>query len=221
MIKAVLFDMDGTIADTMRFFGNTFPDFVASVGKDPGSLALPENVYAMPLEETAAYLRDQYQLEMTVEEVVASLLASIDSVYTEKAPLKPGAADFLARLHEAGVKILLVTNNEQSLAEALLRRNGVHDYFDGFFCGANLGLGKEEPTLIRTALDAHGIAPEEAWMFEDSLVPMQTAQSIGVHAAAMLDPFHAPAETAAIKETAEAVFADYTEALPWLESQLA
>lgn len=116
---------------------------------------------------------------------------------------------------------MLVTNNDKALAEALLVRTGIRDCFKDLYCGANLGLGKTEPTLIELARKACGSAADDTWMFEDSLGPIRTAKSIGIHTVAMLDAYHDDAEIAEIHDQAETTFKNYAQAESWLDSMLA
>ena len=113
---------------------------------------------------------------------------------------------------------MLVTNNDKTLAEALLVRTGIRDCFKDLYCGANLGLGKTEPTLIELARKACGSAADDTWMFEDSLGPIRTAASIGIHT---IDAYHDAAEIAEIHDQAETTFENYAQAESWLDSMLA
>ena len=100
-------------------------------------------------------------------------------------------------------------------------RTGIRDCFKALFCGVNLGLGKTEPTLIELARKAVGSAPEDTWMFEDSLGPIRTAKSVGIHTAAMLDQYHDDSEVAEIRAEAERVFESYAQADQWLTDMMA
>lgn len=221
MIKGILFDMDGTLSDTIKYWNQIIPDFIRSRGFDPNMDVASDRIHAMSMKDSAAFIRDFYHLNETPEAILAAWQDAASRVYTELAPLKDGAYDFLMRLHAMDLPIVLVTNNDRRLAEALLVRTGIRDCFRELFCGANLGLGKTEPTMIELARKACGSAAADTWMFEDSAGPIRTAKSIGVHTVAMIDPYHAESELAEIRAEAEVVCDSYAQANAWLDSMLA
>lgn len=222
MIKGILFDMDGTLADTIQYWTEIIPNFIRRQGFEPDYDALSsDKIHAMSLSESAAFLVDYYKLDMSADDVTDAWRRDADRIYTDVAPLKAGAYDFVHRLHSLDIPLVLVTNNDKALADALLTRTGIRDCFKDLYCGFNLGLGKTEPTLIELARKALGSDACDTWMFEDSVGPIRTAKSIGIHTAAMLDLYHDQAEIDAVRSEAETVFETYAQADQWLDAMLA
>lgn len=218
MIKGALFDMDGTLTSTIQYWKEIIPDYIRSFGFDVDDSVVGSKIHAMSMKDSAAFVCDYYHLDVTPDEVLNSWRNAADSIYTEIAVLKEGAYDFVMRLYDAGVPMVLVTNNEQALADALLSRTGIRHCFKALYCGFNLGLGKTEPTLIELARKALGTDASDTWMFEDSLGPIVTAKGIGIHTVAMLDHEHELEEVQAIQKEAEVVCNNYKEAHAWLDN---
>lgn len=220
MIKAALFDMDGTICHTIQYWVQIIPNYVRAKGFE-----LPEedmaDIHGMAMEEIAAVIKERYGLEESTHDIVEAWRGEADRVYTELAPLRDGAEAFLRRLHEMGITIMLVTNNDRALAEALLERTGIRELFTDLYCGYNLGLGKTEPTMIELARKACDSEPEETWMFEDSYAPARTAESVGIRTVAMMDYNHSEEEVRLLREVASVVCETYDDANRWLDDLVA
>lgn len=216
MIKGALFDMDGTLTSTIQYWKEIIPNYIRAFGYEVDESVVGSKIHAMSMKDSAAFVRDFYKLDVSTDDVLKSWHEASNSIYTDIAVLKEGAYDFVMRLHDAGIPMVLVTNNEKSLADALLTRTGIRHCFKDLYCGFNLGLGKTEPTLIELARKALGTEAADTWMFEDSLGPIVTAKGIGIHTVAMLDHEHEAEEVAAIRNEAEIVCCDYKEADAWL-----
>lgn len=216
MIKGALFDMDGTLTSTIQYWKEIIPNYIRSFGFEVDESVVGSKIHAMSMKDSATFVCDYYHLDVTPDDVLNSWREAADSIYTDIAVLKEGAYEFVMRLHEAGVPMVLVTNNEKALADALLTRTGIRHCFKDLYCGFNLGLGKTEPTLIEMARKALGTEAADTWMFEDSLGPITTANSIGIHTVAMLDHEHDAEEVTAIRKEAEVVCNNYQEADAWL-----
>lgn len=221
MIKGALFDMDGTLTSTIQYWKEIIPNYIRSFGYNVDESVVGSKIHAMSMKDSAAFVCDYYHLDVTPDDVLNSWSNAAKNIYTDIAELKEGAYDFVMRLHEAGVPMVLVTNNEKALADALLTRTGIRHCFKALYCGFDLGLGKTEPTLIELARKALGTAASDTWMFEDSFGPIATAKGIGIHTVAMLDHEHDAEEVAAIRKEAEVICNDYSDADAWLDKMMA
>lgn len=221
MIKGALFDMDGTLASTIQYWKEIIPNYIRSFGYDVDESVVGSKIHAMSMKDSATFVCEYYHLDVTPDDVLKSWSAAANRIYTDVAVLKEGAYDFVMRLYDAGIPMVLVTNNEKALADALLTRTGIRHCFKDLYCGFDLGLGKTEPTLIELARKALGTAADDTWMFEDSLGPIATANRIGIHTIAMLDHEHDADEVAAICKEAEMVCNNYDDANTWYDNMIA
>ena len=178
MIRGAIFDMDGTLLDSMSIWHTLGEDYLRSLGLEPRE-NLRETFKTFSTEQAARYYRDHYGVALSVPEIVAGINGLIGRFYREEAPLRPGVADFLHRLQAAGVKMCIATATDRALAQAALTRCGVWDCFDGIFTCAEVGCGKERPDIYEAALHFLGTARADTWVFEDAFHAAATAAGAG------------------------------------------
>lgn len=187
MIRGVIFDVDGTLLDSMPIWGDAAARYLQRLGvaSEPG---LAELLYPMSFEEGAVYLREHYHLTQTVEEIQRGVMAVIEHFYRYEAPLKPGALTLLERLQAAGIPMVLATSGIRELAGAALERVGAAKYFSAMLTCDQLGTNKRDPLIYLRAAALMGAAPGEVAVFEDALHALRTAGGAGFLTAAVYDP---------------------------------
>lgn len=185
-LRGAVFDMDGTLLDSMSVWDTVGERYLRSVGYEPRE-DLNEALKTMSLRQAAHYLRAEYGVTLGVSEIEEGVNAVLERYYLFEAPLKPGAAELLARLREKGVRLCVATATDRRLAEAALKRCGVLSCFDGIFTCGEVGRGKDEPDIFEAALGFLGTKREETLVFDDALYALRTAKSAGFPVAAVYD----------------------------------
>ena len=185
-IKGAIFDVDGTILDSMGKWASLGNDYLRSVGGEPRE-DLGKVFKTFTTEEAARYYIEKYGVPLSEEEIVRGINAMIEDFYKQEVCLKPGAGEFLAGLKAEGVKMCLATASDRELVEAALKRLGVWDYFDGMLTCSELGAGKENPLIFRKAHEVLGTPAEETWVFEDAYHALRTAAEAGFRTVAVYD----------------------------------
>ena len=186
MIKGAIFDLDGTLLDSMFIWDNVGAEYLRSLGIEPRE-NLAETFKTFTLEESAEYYRTNYGVTLSVGQIVNGVNQMIEDFYRNTVPLKNGAAEFLAGLSKAGVRMCVATVTDRYLAEAALSRLQVSRYFGEIFTTADIGCGKNDPTIYRTALGYLGTEKSETLVFEDALHALMTAKNDGFPVAAVYD----------------------------------
>ena len=188
MIKGAIFDVDGTLLDSMGVWDTIGEDYLRSLGYEPRE-KLNEKFRTMSIREAAAYYISEYGVPLTVEDICRQVNGWIERFYREEAQLKPGAAAFVKRLHEAGVKLAIATATDDFLVEAALRRCGVLEYFSSLITCTHVNCGKDRPEVYRAARETLGSSREETVVLEDSLKALRTARDDGFLTVGVCDRF--------------------------------
>ena len=162
----------------------------------------------MSIREAAAYYISEYGVPLTVEEICSQVNGWIERFYREEAQLKPGAAGFVKRLYDAGVKLVIATATDDFLVEAALRRCGVMGYFSGLITCTHVNQGKDRPDVYRAAMESIGTSRENTVVFEDSLKALRTAREDGFLTVGVCDRFER--DQAGLKAMADYYISDYS-----------
>jgi HAD superfamily hydrolase (TIGR01509 family) len=181
-----IFDLDGTLLDSMPVWTNLGRDYLISLGITP-----PEDIARilkpMSLEESAVYFRAEFNIRRSVAEMTDDFAALIEKQYGELVPLKPHVRELLERLHGAGIRCCIVTATARRLAEAALSRLGALRFFDLLLTCTEVGCGKDRPDIFIKALEQLGMVRDEVIVFEDALHAISTAKAAGFTVAGVYD----------------------------------
>jgi len=186
MIQGVIFDMDGTLLDTMYFWGLVGDIFLKRLGKEPEP-ELGKKMLAYSMEEGARYLQKRYALDLTVEEIMQGIRSVCDDFYRETADFKPGAREFMSKLKALGIPMVLATATDREQVEPAMERLGVLNDFQCILTSGEIGNSKTEPDIYLKAAERMGTVPEHTWVFEDALHAAATAKRAGFRLVGIYD----------------------------------
>ena len=178
MIKGAIFDLDGTLLDSMFIWDTIGEEYLRSLGKEPHE-DLKETFMTLTLEEAAEYYREHYGVTLSVKEIVDGVNAMVEQTYRTKVTLKPGIAEYLAWLKENGVRMCVATVTDRYLVVETLERLGVRHYFSEIFTCAEVGFGKDKPVIYQKALEHLETEKRDTYVFEDMLFALNTAKTDG------------------------------------------
>ena len=210
-LQSAIFDMDGTLLDSMPMWQELGVSLLGRFGVEADA-ELQERLKPMTLRQGAAYCRETYHLEPTVEELVALLEQRVDHFYHNEVQAKPGVARFLSLLKMEGVWMYVATATDRHLAEAALRHAGIDGYFRGLVTSAEVGSGKENPEIFERAMRRLRSNKKDTVVFEDSLHAIRTAKAAGFRVAGVYDA-SSEAQQEEIRSLADYYIRSYDEML--------
>lgn len=214
MIKCAVFDLDGTLVDSMPMWQNITYEYAELKG-----ITVPNNLHAQMNRrslEQCAELYISLGAAGTVDDVVRELSELAYRAYSEKIDEKPNAANFLKLLHENGIKVAVATASDKNGAAATLKRNKMFQYVDYITTCADVGKSKSEPDIFLSCAEHFGALPNECVVFEDSAYALKTAISAGFPVVAVSDDISMSGNTAdetpaGIRTLASRCISDYAE----------
>lgn len=184
-LRGAIFDMDGTLLDSMAMWRGAAAELVRRHGRTPAPDLL-QQIVAMPLAETVVYLVRQYRLELSPAALKEEFEQYLAEQYGRRLQLKPGAAQLVNTLRAHGVPVALASATELPLIQAAMDRLGLLNSFCTVASCQQYG-SKQQPHIYLAACRAMGLAPAETAVFEDSLVPLRTAHAAGCFAVMVED----------------------------------
>ncbi len=200
-MKGAIFDLDGTLLDSMWVWREVDDSYIRGKGKIPEP-DLSRKLAYKNMEQSVLYFKEQYSIADPPEQMAAELWGLARHAYYHLVPLKPHAFAFLAELSRRGIKSVVATAGDKAFSCAALKRCGVERYISGIVTCDELRTSKDRPDIFYAAQKLLDLPTEEIVVFEDSLHAVQTAKAASFTVAAVYDSFSAPDEQA-LKTTAD------------------
>jgi HAD superfamily hydrolase (TIGR01509 family) len=178
LYRALLFDLDGTLAETDSLHLPTWVDVLGPYG-----IEVDERFYKESLSGRSNSKIVQDLLPCLSAEVGRKLADAKEASFRERAhelePL-PGLLDFMKEGKSRGISLALVTNAPEENVEAILLALELKEFFDEVVLSDEVGPVKPDPAPYKAALDKLGISPEQALAFEDSTSGISSSVAAGI-----------------------------------------
>lgn len=208
-IQAVIFDLDGTMVDSMWMWHQIDIEYLGKFGI-PVPDRLQESIEGMSFHETAVYFKKRFRIPDTLDEIKADWNRMAWEKYEKEVPLKPGVAAFLADCQKRGIKMGIATSNSRELVNVILKSHGLESCFSVIKTGCEVLKGKPAPDIYLAAAKELDIAPEHCLVFEDILPGIQAGINAGMRVCAVEDFYSADIRRQKM-ELADYFIKDYAE----------
>ena len=185
-MKGAIFDIDGTILDSMT----VWVDITNGFFKEHGINISKEETLSyqsMSFEESLVKIHNDYMHDMSVEDMFKEFSQRADEAYAKNLPAKPYVCEYIHRLHKNGIKIAAATSGFAHLAEAAFKRLGIFECFSAFAYSSEVGCSKSKPDIYLLAAERLGLKPCECTVYEDILTGIKSATAAGFKTVAIED----------------------------------
>jgi len=185
-IKGAIFDLDGTLVDSMTIWGDIAEDYLKSHGVTPHDNLRIELRPKNTIEECRYYI-EQYGLDLPIDEVIRGRDNMMLLRYLRDVKLKTGVREVLEALKKRGIRMCIATATERNLAEPAIKAHGIEGYFESIFTCSEEDTSKKYPDIFLKAAKSLGTLPHETLVVEDALYASKTAKNTGFVVAGVYD----------------------------------
>ncbi|AOR24690.1 HAD family hydrolase [Clostridium taeniosporum] len=187
-INAAIFDLDGTLVDSMMIWQQIDIDYLKKNGYELPK-DLKNDIIHLSFRQTAEYFKNRFDLEDSIDTILKHWHDMAFEYYSNKVELKEGVKEFLDSLKSKNIKIGLATSNSNELLEVCLKANNIYDYFDSITTTGETKKGKDSPDVYLLAAKRLDTTPDKCVVFEDILPAIKSAKSAGMKVIAVKDEF--------------------------------
>ncbi|MDO5015081.1 MAG: HAD family phosphatase [Clostridia bacterium] len=207
--QGIIFDMDGTLLDSMHVWINLADDMLKKLGITP-----KEQIYdiasVMSLKEAAEYFIDLYNIPKSVDEVLDMIHKHIEDFYFNKVQTKENAKEVLTYFSEKGVPMSVATLTNKHYTVGALKHCEIFDFFHPILTCGEIGHYKTEPNIFYECAKIMKTEPENTFVIEDSLYAIKTAKKYGFITVGIADK-NAEKDREKIKKEADFFIENLTE----------
>ena len=209
--EAVIFDLDGTLVDSMWMWRAIDIEYLGKFG-----IPLPEGLQAsiegMSFNETAVYFKETFSIPDSLEQIKSDWNRMAWDKYEKEVPLKPGVEEFLVFCRQRGIKLGIATSNSRELVENIARVHGFENYFSCIMTACDVGKGKPAPDIYLEVARQLKVDPARCLVFEDIIPGIQAGKNAGMQVCAVEDAYSIP-QRETKRELADYYIVDYRELL--------
>lgn len=186
--QAVIFDLDGTLVDSMWMWKAIDIEYLGRFGYEcPPDLQ--KVIEGMSFTETACYFKERFRIDCPIEEIKKDWVRMSIEKYKNEVPFKEGAEEFLNYVKKKGLPMGIATSNGREMVDAVLDSLNAAKYFDHITIGCEVAHGKPAPDIYLNVAAQLGAIPENCLVFEDVPAGICAGKAAGMTVVAIDDQF--------------------------------
>lgn len=211
-IKGAIFDLDGTILDSMKMWYSLYENYLREADitlTDELADFLRHASIPMAAERFA-----QSVIPRSKETIEQELYSCVTNYYVNEPTIKANSDKLIRAFFEKGIKLCVATATESRLARAALKKLDLEKFFDGLFSCKDLKIEKNKPDIYFKALNFIGTDIANTVVFEDAYHAVQTAKDAGLYVVAIEEETVEKKDE--VKSLADVYIKDYQEIIKML-----
>ncbi len=187
-IKACLFDMDGTLIDSMGLWKEIDKEYFAMYNI-PMPEVYPKEIEGLSVVDVAKYTKSHYPFPRSVEEMLDDWNKMAHQHYSSEVEFKKGAKEFLLWCKKNGIKTGIATSNSNYLFDAVSKHLGFDKLIDAYITGEEVHKGKPDPECYLAVARKLNVDPKDCLVLEDLVAGIEAAIAAGMHTCAISDAY--------------------------------
>lgn len=209
--SAVIFDLDGSLVDSMWIWRRVDIDYLGRFGYELPE-TLQSEIEGMSFRETAIYIKKRFQIADDIEQMMDDWNEMAWDKYMNEVPLKDGVYDFLMECKRRGILLGIASSNSRELVENVLSALQIRELFTCIMTGSEAKRGKPAPDIYLEVAERMQVEPEKCLVFEDIVAGITAGKSAGMTVYAVDDLYSAHQEEKK-RELADGYIKSYHELL--------
>lgn len=179
MRKVYVFDLDGTLVDSMPYFTKG----ILSILDDAGIAYEPELINVVtPLGYTkSAELYVTMGVKDDVDTIVRNIEKKLVVEYSENVKLKTGVGDYLKRLYSEGARLFVLTASPHIVTDICLKNNGVYGLFEQVWSVEDFKMSKSDVAIFHKVAETIGCDVSNVNYFDDNLTAVTNSKKAGYY----------------------------------------
>ena len=210
-IKACIFDLDGTLVDSMWMWPEIDKEYLGRFGIEYDD-NLKNEIDGISFHETAVYFKNKFGISDSIEKICKDWEDMAYDKYKYEVKEKRGCQKFLEQLKSKGIKMGIATSNNRSMVEVVLESLGMKNFFEVITTSDEVKKGKPAPDVYLTTAKLLNVEPKHCLVFEDVVAGIIAGKSAGMKVCAVEDDFTREVRQRK-KELSDYYIDDYSELL--------
>lgn len=199
-VKAVLFDLDGTLIDSMWMWKDIDVDYLHKFGYEYPE-DLQSTIEGMSFSETAIYFKERFHIPDSIDQIQAEWNRMARDKYSNEVPLKEGALTLLKYLKNNNIKAGIATSNSRELVDLIIEKLNIKHYFESIRTSCEVKHGKPAPDIYMKVSSDLCVGSEHCLVFEDVLAGVMAGKRAGMKVCGVYDPFSKAEKNEIIKQS--------------------